>query len=202
MRPLSENVSLAERVADALEARLAAAGLNSRRLRAVRSPPRSPPCAPACPAARPAGAAKTMLSTAPCSDANWDSIRSVAFCVSDPGISNSSRRRAADRPDEDDEHDDDADPADDHTPRVGRAGPRPARERARRHPLVCGQSAVRLLPSRQLPRRPPSSRARSCPSAGMLMSADRAVPGNSSVSARSHGPLTATVGRPTVSRVR
>ena len=39
----------------------------------------------------PSGAAKTMFSTAPCSDANSDLIRSVAFCVSDPGISNSSR---------------------------------------------------------------------------------------------------------------
>ena len=40
----------------------------------------------------PSGAAKTTLSTPPCSDANSDSIRSVAFCVSDPGISNSSLR--------------------------------------------------------------------------------------------------------------
>ena len=32
-----------------------------------------------------------MFSTAPCSDVNSASIRSVAFCVSDPGISNSSR---------------------------------------------------------------------------------------------------------------
>jgi hypothetical protein len=40
----------------------------------------------------PSGAAKTTFSTPPCSVANSDSIRSVAFCVSDPGISNSSRR--------------------------------------------------------------------------------------------------------------
>ncbi len=32
-----------------------------------------------------------MLRTPPCSEANSDSIRSVAFCVSDPGIENSSR---------------------------------------------------------------------------------------------------------------
>ena len=39
----------------------------------------------------PSGAAKTMLSTPPCSSANSDSIRSVARWVSEPGISNSSR---------------------------------------------------------------------------------------------------------------
>ena len=51
----------------------------------------------------PSGAAKTRLRTPPCSDANSASIRSVALCVSEPGISNSSRRRAADRGDEDDQ---------------------------------------------------------------------------------------------------
>ena len=40
----------------------------------------------------PFGAATTTLSTPPCSSANSDSIRSVAFCVSDPGISNLSFR--------------------------------------------------------------------------------------------------------------
>ena len=40
----------------------------------------------------PSGAAKTTLSTPPCSSANSDSIRSVAFWVSEPGISNSSLR--------------------------------------------------------------------------------------------------------------
>ena len=40
----------------------------------------------------PGGAAKTMFKTPPCSEANCDSIRSVAFCVSEPGISNWSRR--------------------------------------------------------------------------------------------------------------
>ena len=39
----------------------------------------------------PSGAAKTRFSTPPCSAANSDSIRSVAFCVSEPGILNSSR---------------------------------------------------------------------------------------------------------------
>ena len=39
----------------------------------------------------PSGAAKTTFSTPPCSEANSASIRSVAFCVSEPGISNSSR---------------------------------------------------------------------------------------------------------------
>ena len=38
----------------------------------------------------PGGAAKTTLSTPPCSEANSLSIRSVAFWVSDPGMSNSS----------------------------------------------------------------------------------------------------------------
>ena len=38
----------------------------------------------------PAGAANTTLSTPPCSEANSLSIRSVAFWVSDPGMSNSS----------------------------------------------------------------------------------------------------------------
>ena len=38
------------------------------------------------------GAAKTRLSTPPCSDANSDLIRSVAFCDSEPGIVNSSLR--------------------------------------------------------------------------------------------------------------
>jgi hypothetical protein len=40
----------------------------------------------------PAGAANTTFSTPPFSEENSDSIRSVAFCVSDPGISNSSFR--------------------------------------------------------------------------------------------------------------
>src|SRR5262245_34177892 len=40
----------------------------------------------------PSGAAKTRFRTAPCSAANSDSIRSTAFCVSEPGISNSSLR--------------------------------------------------------------------------------------------------------------
>src|SRR5215210_2281169 len=38
----------------------------------------------------PSGAAKTTLSTPPCSAANSASIRSVAFCVSEPGISKTS----------------------------------------------------------------------------------------------------------------
>ena len=91
MRPSSENVVLAERIADALEAGLVRrSGLNSGDLRraiafsiaALRSGVSS---------RSPSGAAKTTFSTPPCSDANSDSIRSVAFCVSDPGISNSSR---------------------------------------------------------------------------------------------------------------
>ena len=40
----------------------------------------------------PSGAANTRLSTPPCSAANSASIRSVAFCVSEPGIVNSSFR--------------------------------------------------------------------------------------------------------------
>src|SRR5918992_480794 len=40
----------------------------------------------------PAGAANTRMSTPPCSSANSASIRSVARCVSEPGISNSSLR--------------------------------------------------------------------------------------------------------------
>src|SRR5918999_1351237 len=40
----------------------------------------------------PSGAANTRFKTPPCSEANSDSIRSVAFWVSEPGISNSSFR--------------------------------------------------------------------------------------------------------------
>ena len=43
----------------------------------------------------PGGAAKTTFSTPPCSSANSASMRSVALCVSDPGISNSSRSEPA-----------------------------------------------------------------------------------------------------------
>ena len=42
--------------------------------------------------ARPSGAAKTRFRTPPCSSTNSASIRSVARCVSEPGISNSSFR--------------------------------------------------------------------------------------------------------------
>ena len=40
----------------------------------------------------PSGAANTRLRTPPCSSANSDSMRSVARCVSEPGIENSSFR--------------------------------------------------------------------------------------------------------------
>ena len=51
----------------------------------------------------PSGAAKTRLRTAPCSAANSDSIRSVARCVSEPGISNSSLRPPPTADDENDQ---------------------------------------------------------------------------------------------------
>ncbi len=90
MRPLSENVSLLNGSATLSRPASSSVGLNSddfsrviaRSTAAFRSgvSRRSP-----------SGAAKTMFSTPPCSDANSALIRSVAFCVSDPGISNSSR---------------------------------------------------------------------------------------------------------------
>ena len=58
----------------------------------------------------PSGAAKTRFSTPPCSDANSASIRSVARCVSEPGISNSSFRLPPTVRDEQDERGDDPDP--------------------------------------------------------------------------------------------
>ena len=92
MRPSVEKVVLAERVADARRARpCRSVGLELGRLEASRSPSRSPPCAPACRAARPRAPRRRRSARAPCSDANSASIRSVAFCVSEPGISNSSR---------------------------------------------------------------------------------------------------------------
>ena len=82
---------LGERVAHAVDADLVPVGVNSdvlsfataSSIAALRSgvSRRSP-----------SGAAKTRLSTEPCSEANSDSMRSVAFCVSEPGISNSSFR--------------------------------------------------------------------------------------------------------------
>ena len=90
MRPLSENVSLLNGSLTLSRPTLSSVGLNSEDFsRAI-----------ACSIAAlrsgvsrrsPSGAAKTMFSTPPCSEANSDSIRSVAFCVSDPGMSNSSR---------------------------------------------------------------------------------------------------------------
>ena len=79
-------------IADALEPGLAVrSGLNSARLE-LRDRRLDRRLALRRVEALPAGAAKTMFSTPPCSEANSASIRSVAFCVSEPGISNSSRR--------------------------------------------------------------------------------------------------------------
>ena len=129
---------LAERVADARDARRPVGGLELADLSratafaiaAFRSGVSS---------RSPSGAAKTRLRTPPCSDANSASIRSVAFCVSEPGIVNSSRREppivatstisVAMMP------------IQAKTTRHGcvRARAHPARERARREPLVRGQ---------------------------------------------------------------
>ena len=92
MRPLSEKRLLAERVADAREPRRSSSvGLNSS-VPQVRDESSIAALRSAVSRRSPSGAAKTTLSTPPCSVANSDSIRSVARCVSDPGISNSSRR--------------------------------------------------------------------------------------------------------------
>ena len=88
--PIVGNGVLAEGIAHALDARLVLGRLELVATSGARSPPRSPPCAPAVSSRRPAGAAKTRFSTPPCSAANSFSIRSVAFWVSEPGISNSS----------------------------------------------------------------------------------------------------------------
>ena len=91
MRPSSENVFVGERVADALDARLAVRGLElavlSLAMAASTAAFRS-----GVSRRSPSGAAKTRFSTAPCSEENSDSMRSVAFWVSEPGISNSSLR--------------------------------------------------------------------------------------------------------------
>ena len=108
--PVLRERVLAERVADALDPGPVLRRLELASSSGARSPSRPPPCAPACRADAPSGAAKTRLRTPPCSDANSDSIRSVAFCVSDPGISNWSLQAAADRRDEHDQQGDDADP--------------------------------------------------------------------------------------------
>ncbi len=123
---------LAERIADALESRPCPRWARTRPIwsRAIASSIAARRSGVS--SCSPSGAAKTTLSTPPCSAANSASIRSVAFCVSDPGISNSSRRLPADRPDEDDQEGDDADPRDDDAPRMRGARTRPARERARR----------------------------------------------------------------------
>ena len=87
-----------------VDARASSSGrLELRRLGASRSLPSIAALRSGVSSRSPSGAAKTRLSTPPCSDANSDSIRSVAFCVSEPGISNSSLQAAAERDDEDDE---------------------------------------------------------------------------------------------------
>jgi hypothetical protein len=90
MRPLSENVWSLNGLPTLVRPAVSVVGLNSDErsaaisfwIAALRSGVSS-----RCPS----GAASTMLSTLPCSDWNCDSIRSVARCVSEPGISNSSR---------------------------------------------------------------------------------------------------------------
>ncbi len=91
MRPSSENVLSPNGSLTLVRPALSSVGLNSVDLKSViaswtaalRSDVSS---------RSPSGAAKTTFSTPPCSEANSDSIRSVAFCVSEPGISNSSFR--------------------------------------------------------------------------------------------------------------
>ena len=132
---------LVERVADARRCRVAVrsvpVGANSRVL--------SSAIAPLIASRRsgvssrsPSGAANTRFSTPPCSSANSASIRSVAFCVSEPGISNSSFRLPPTVADEHDEQDDDADPGADHAPRMRGACARPARKCARGEAFVSG----------------------------------------------------------------
>ncbi len=91
MRPSSENVRLLNGSPMLVIPALPSPGLNSAvfrravafRIAALRAGVSS---------RSPTGAAKTRLRTPPCSEANSDLIRSVAFCVSDPGIENSSFR--------------------------------------------------------------------------------------------------------------
>ena len=68
----------------------------------------------------PSGAAKTMFRTPPCSVANSDSIRSVAFWVSDPG-SRTRRAGCLPRPRRARRARDDSDPRPDHPPRIPRS---------------------------------------------------------------------------------
>ena len=90
MRPSFENVSLSNGLATLVRPALSPCGLNSDvfrsaialRIAALRAGVSS---------RSPAGAANTMLRTAPCSEENSALIRSVAFWVSEPGIVNSSR---------------------------------------------------------------------------------------------------------------
>ena len=84
----------------------------------------------------PSGAAKTRLSTQPCSDANSDSMRSVAFCVSEPGISNSSFRLPPTVATSTISPASDREPGDDDAPGVVRAGAHPTRECAGRKSFV------------------------------------------------------------------
>ena len=83
---------LAERVADAVEARLAVLGLELRRTKLGDRALDGGLARRACRAAGPPARRRRRSSTAPCSEANSALIRSVARCVSEPGISNLSRR--------------------------------------------------------------------------------------------------------------
>ena len=84
----------------------------------------------------PFGAAKTRFSTEPCSDENSALIRSVAFWVSEPGISNLSLRLPPIGEHEDEQECDRSERAENDPPGVRRTCPRPAREQARREPFV------------------------------------------------------------------
>src|SRR3954468_6739384 len=90
MRPSFEKVSLLNGSPTLVRPALPSFGLNSSVLRSAIAFPIAA-LRSGVPRRSPSGAAKTMLRTAPCSDANSASIRSVALWVSEPGIVNSSR---------------------------------------------------------------------------------------------------------------
>ena len=94
----------------------------------------------------PGGAAKTRFKTPPCSEANCVSIRSVAFCVSEPGISNWSRR-CPPKKHRQQEGKEGQDAHQQHTPRVVRAPYAPTgrarRLKVARRPVSSGFRSIR-----------------------------------------------------------
>ena len=91
IRPLSENVWSENGLPTLSMPALPSVGLNSARLE-LRNAALTAALRSGVSRRSPFGAAKTRFSTEPCSDENSALIRSVAFCVSEPGISNLSLR--------------------------------------------------------------------------------------------------------------